>query len=80
MYKFCRVDLFGRISTWVLVIDTFEKFKEWNEKYHNQYLRKGADDIIRRAETWEKEKQGKYPDNRLQGHWTSEVGFLSELS
>lgn len=80
MYKFCRVDLFGKTSKWVLVIDTFEKLKEWNEKYHNQYLRKGVDDIKTRAETWEKQKQGKYPNHRLQGHWTSEVGFLSEVA
>ena len=79
MYKFHRFNLFGRISGWVLEIDSLEKYIEWHKKYQSDYIEKGIENIKTRSEIWKKqEESGK--NYRLEGHWVSEVGFLSEVA
>lgn len=72
-YKFCKINLFGKISGWTLEINNYDLYKEWSDKYHTKIFQDGVDNIIYRSNTWKKD--GKY---KTQGHWTSEIASLSE--
>jgi hypothetical protein len=79
MYTFCKIDLFGKTTPWVLKIDSLSIYEEYNKIFHLNYFKKGLNDIKDRVNSWnsDKWKDKKY---KISGHWTSEVARLSEIA
>jgi hypothetical protein len=87
MFRFCKINLFDKnITDWVLEIKDVSTYKLWNEKFHTAYFKKGSDNIIKRKQTWDKEKiyqAKKYPGEKFyptKGHWNSDIAMLSEIA
>ena len=56
MFKFCKIDLFGKTSKWVLEIKDLDTYKLWNEKYHTPFFKEGAENIKKRKKTWDEDE------------------------
>lgn len=73
MYKFCKINLFGKTTSWVLEIKDYDTYKAWSDIYQTKYFKEGADNIRRKQEL------AVDGDREItQGHWTSEMGYYIE--